>query len=828
MTTNMVKLSIRLKLLLMLTVALISIGAINLFHLHSQNYLTIVLKNSMLKSIQIMRDIQLLQDNGLSVISFHRAYLINGDDKELRKFEDKSNRYLESIHKLKKEFASQAENRILVEKLEHLYRDWLTTHAIQQIKARKRIHKVEETLESISRRVEKKEGKMIIDKLRVEAGVLNKQLKNEGNLKAQLLLAMVMLNVVDAETGERGYLLTGDDSFLEPYYSGIHKFDSNINALYQKTSGNKKAQSVVNNIKKLFYQWRYSVASNEIKARLKYNKYPVSIKKLASLLESSKSNKFISEINHISNLLESNTLQYVNDTIKSTNNEINKTKWLSIIFVILTMATLLLLFLILIRGISRSLQVLTEGARKIGLGELSHKILIDSNTELIALSEEFNQMGRSLKKQHVKLKKISETDGLTGVLNRKTFELIVNKHVAGERREGEEFSFFFLDVDNFKTINDTYGHFVGDEILEALSRRLTLIIRETDYLARMGGDEFAILLTPIKTLEESGVVAERIMQLCESKFEIDGVKHTINLSIGISTYPSDGKDFATLQKNADLALYKAKQSGRNQYQFFTKNIAAAFEKRKLIVDLLDEPFGENFTLFFQPVFSILEGKPSICGAEVLLRVKRNTGANIEEVISIAEETNNIVHLGNEIIDRVFANTKIVGSNKVPLKFAINLSVKQIQDPDFISQLKYIMETHKVATQYITFELTETVLMEDHFELTSILQELRQMGYNLALDDYGKGYSSLARLRDLPINIIKLDMSFINKLVEEPETQIIVRSTVELSNELGLNVVAEGVENEEQLQLLKEYKCHMVQGYLLGKPMPWEEFLKLIN
>ncbi len=824
----MVKLSIKIKLFLMLGLALISIGSINLYHINSQYYLTNVLQNSMLRSITLMQGIQELQDNGLNVISYHRAYLISGHAKDLNDFNHYSEKYLESIAKLKILFEQQPRDRVLVEKLEFLYIDWLNNNAKMQIESRRKIAEAKETYHSIATKVANREGKRSIDKIRHLISKLSKTFVSHDDIQSQLELFKLLKFVLDAETGQRGFIITGDDFFLEPYYAGVQNFNSSIDVLISRAKGKQQIIEQINQIKTIFLTWKKKTALPNIESRLVFNKYPVNLKSFAGLLSSTAGNEFIKQVNIITQVLENHTLKYVNDSIFQSNMKIKQTRWLSLIFVAISMFVLLFFFLILTRGISKSLRILTDGARKIGLGELSHKIVVDSNTELIELSNEFNQMGRSLKKQHIKLKRVSETDSLTGVLNRKTFEMIVNKHVAADRRGDDSFSFFFLDVDNFKTINDTYGHFVGDEILEALSRRLTLIIRETDYLARMGGDEFAILLTPIKSLEEAGVVAERVMQLCESKFDIDDVKHSINLSIGIASYPSDGRDFATLQKNADLALYKAKQSGRNQYQFFTQNIAKAFEKRKIIVDLLDEAFDDNFMLYFQPVFSVLEGEPTICGAEILLRVKNEVTNNIEEVISIAEETNNIIRLGNEIIDRVFAKVMLLKHKELNLRFAINLSVKQLQDNDFIPQLKYIMDTHDIDTKQVTFELTETVLMEDHFEFTSILKELRYMGYNLALDDYGKGYSSLARLRDLPINIIKLDMSFIRKLVEEPETQIIVKSTVELSNELGLKVVAEGVENEEQLRLLQDYQCHMVQGYLLGKPMSWGDFCTLLN
>jgi diguanylate cyclase (GGDEF)-like protein len=411
-------------------------------------------------------------------------------------------------------------------------------------------------------------------------------------------------------------------------------------------------------------------------------------------------------------------------------------------------------------------------------------------------------------------------DSLTGLPNRALLADRLDRAMLAAQRSERGLAVMFIDLDRFKTINDSLGHMTGDQLLKEVASRLCNSVRASDTVARLGGDEFVVLLPGIRNIDESSHVAEKIIDALAAPVPLEGRMLHISPSIGICMYPDDGKDVATLMRNADSAMYHAKASGRNNYQYFTQtmNLAAAqhFELESSLRSAL--ALGQ-FELHFQPIMNIATRR--LATLEVLLRWRRPASGLVmpDQFIPIIEENGLIVPVGEWVLRRACEQSmewQRQGLQPVPL--AINLSPRQFMHKGLVDSIRRILDETRIDPSLIEFEITETALMQHGEHTMDVLGQINDMGIRLSIDDFGTGYSSLAYLKRFPVRKIKIDRAFVRDLEHSAEDRAIVAAIAALSDSLQLSVVAEGVETEEQFELLRKQGCQYAQGYLFSKPV----------
>lgn len=428
-----------------------------------------------------------------------------------------------------------------------------------------------------------------------------------------------------------------------------------------------------------------------------------------------------------------------------------------------------------------------------------------------------------------KLEYLAHHDPLTGLPNRlllrKRFEQFL--HHANKREYG--LAMLFLDMDNFKEINDSFGHATGDALLIGVVRRLERLLSEACILSREGGDEFVLLINNTQASEMVAQTAQQILSAMQEPFEVNGNTLHASFSIGISLYPGDGKDFETLRKNADAALYLAKDCGRNTYRFFVSQMNADAQKRMRIqTDLHTALKNNEFLLHYQPQIRLCDGR--ISGLEALIRWQNADGQMLPpcEFIPVAEQSGLIIQMGQWVLReacRQLAAWHQQGHTH--LVVAVNLSSHQFRHGNIVETIRSALHDFRLPPQCLELELTESILIQDTDSVISTLHTLKRIGVKLAIDDFGTGYSSLSYLKQLSVDKLKIDQSFIRDLHQDKDSAEIVRAIIQLGHILQLTVVAEGVETEEQLAFLSQSHCDQMQGYLFSRPVAAEHIPEIL-
>ncbi|MEY6431548.1 EAL domain-containing protein [Thioalkalicoccus limnaeus] len=429
-----------------------------------------------------------------------------------------------------------------------------------------------------------------------------------------------------------------------------------------------------------------------------------------------------------------------------------------------------------------------------------------------------------LKQSEARLESLAHYDTLTGLPNRRLVQSRLEQALARATRHGQRVGVLFVDLDRFKNINDSLGHPAGDELLKAISERLTKRIREEDTLARLGGDEFLLLIESLALPEDAAVVAEMIIRLVEQPFLLDG-RHEVYIgaSVGISLYPDDALDVTALIQHADAAMYQAKEQGRNTYRFYTKTLTEWANRRlELETQLRQALEREEFLLHYQPIVAAADGR--LIGLEALVRWQP-PGVDLvspSDFIPICEDTGLIVPLGDWVLHRACAQLKTwLDGGCRPVCMAINLSVRQLRFQDMVRQIQAILHLTGIPPHLIQLELTESGIMEQGEKAITIMGDLKAMGVRLAIDDFGTGYSSLAHLKRFRVDRLKVDRSFVQNLDKDDNDRQIATTIIAMAHNLRLDVVAEGVETRAQQEWLARMGCDAFQGYLFARPMTAE-------
>jgi diguanylate cyclase (GGDEF)-like protein len=421
-------------------------------------------------------------------------------------------------------------------------------------------------------------------------------------------------------------------------------------------------------------------------------------------------------------------------------------------------------------------------------------------------------------------------DVLTNLPNRQMFRDICNKSLAAARRSKQSVSIMFLDLNRFKIVNDTLGHDVGDLLLQEVSERLASCVRDSDTVARMGGDEFIILLQNFRHAEDLARVAGKIHEKLDPPYILKGHELYMSSSIGISIYPADGSDYQSLMKNADTAMYHAKRDGKNNFYYYDRKMNVDAEDRLLLENNLRKALGKDeFLLHYQPQVDMKTGK--IIGAEALARWTHPDLGHINpaKFIPIAEDSGQIVPIGEWVLRTACMQKKAwIDAGFSPVLLAVNFSARQFKEQNLLKLISNVLKETGLDASYLELELTEGSTMDDVEYSIEIMSALRELGVRISIDDFGTGFSSLNYLKKFPINTLKIDQSFVRDIGVNFDGEAITRAIIAMAHNMNVNVIAEGVETKEQLDFLCDHGCDVAQGYLFSHPVSAEAFTELLN
>lgn len=421
-------------------------------------------------------------------------------------------------------------------------------------------------------------------------------------------------------------------------------------------------------------------------------------------------------------------------------------------------------------------------------------------------------------------------DPLTGLPNRYLFMDRLNMEIHRAQRTGERFGLMFLDLDNFKDINDSLGHIMGDYLLQDAGKRLLEYIRDVDTVARIGGDEFTLLLPGLSKPQEIVNIAQRILEAFKEPFFIRNYELFSTASIGICFYPADGKDSVELLKNADLAMYHAKDQGKNNYEFFSKEMNVRIKRRLAMENQLQCALKEEqMVLHYQPLVELETG--SIVGMEALVRWNHPQQGIIKpgDFIPLAEDTGLILALGQWVLETACTQNHAWRQQGLDSKYvSINVSSRQFFRKDFLESIKRVFTTTGLDTGSLALQVTEDGIKGNRKKIVGIMSALKKIGVKLSIDDFGKGFSSLDHLKCFPVDSLKIDRSFIDKIPHDPDCVAVTRSIISLAQNLKKKVLAEGVETEAQLEFLLRHGCDQMQGYYFSQPVPPGEITRMLE
>jgi diguanylate cyclase (GGDEF)-like protein len=503
--------------------------------------------------------------------------------------------------------------------------------------------------------------------------------------------------------------------------------------------------------------------------------------------------------------------------------------------------------LLLTRRLIAPIRQLMRAARAVGAGKLDVYVPVSSSDELGLLTHTFNHMTHRLFESQAEVAtyqrtleekvalrtkeleiataqayKLAQHDILTGLPNRALLNQRLRQIVAQAARDGHQVACLFLDFDHFKRINDTLGHDAGDQLLQAVAQRLTSAVRESDTVARLGGDEFVIILPdldPDKATFEIMNVITRVRESFLAPFRLGDQTPTLTCSIGVSVYPIDAADPGAIIKQADTAMYAAKDAGRNVYRFYTADMNARVQARlQLETDMRRGLMDDEFFLVYQPQVEMGSGRA--CGVEALLRWRDPERGVIgpNEFIPIAEESGMIQALGARVLRDGCRQVMTWHRHNMMLRLSVNLSVQQLQHDSWLSIVEDALHTSGLPARYLDLEITESVIITHPEKAVATLMKLKQMGVSITVDDFGTGYSSLSYLTSLPIQAIKIDQRFVHGLEQNKNDEAVTQAIIALSHSLGLRVIAEGVETVAQFEYLKSHGCEEAQGFLISRPL----------
>ncbi|ENZ77695.1 putative bifunctional diguanylate cyclase/phosphodiesterase, partial [Caulobacter vibrioides] len=441
---------------------------------------------------------------------------------------------------------------------------------------------------------------------------------------------------------------------------------------------------------------------------------------------------------------------------------------------------------------------------------------------LLGVSEDIAERKRA----EAQIARLAHYDPLTELPNRVLFQKSLAEALARRARNGDQLAVHFIDLDRFKTVNDTLGHPLGDALLRVAAERLRNCVREGDTVARLGGDEFAVVQTGLKDMTGATRLAERVVEAMSAPFDLQGHQVVIGASVGVSVAPSDGEDADELLKKADMALYRAKAEGRGAFHFFEHAMDEQLQARRALeLDLRRALQAGEFELFYQPLYNL--GDERVTGCEALLRWRHPERGMVSpaDFIPLAEEIGLIVPLGEWVLRKACAEAAQWPDH---VRLAVNLSPAQFRDRGLVRTVVSALAGSGLPAQRLELEITESVLLQDSQSNMTMLHDLKALGVRISMDDFGTGYSSLSYLRSFPFDKIKIDQTFVRDILEDSDAMAIIKAVLDLGSSMGIVTTAEGVETLEQLNALRGQGCAEIQGYFISRPAPAAEIAKMLG
>jgi diguanylate cyclase (GGDEF)-like protein len=506
--------------------------------------------------------------------------------------------------------------------------------------------------------------------------------------------------------------------------------------------------------------------------------------------------------------------------VEALYNKLENTRAIILITALLaTLFTALLSIILLQKTVLNPLAALTRQLHLVRQDKthLGERVTVTGNVEIADLAEDFNDMTSELHVLYNTLESMAFTDSLTGLPNRALFYDRLEQATYLAKRNEAEFMLFMLDLDRFKYVNDTLGHHIGDELLQEIAKRLQTTVRKSDTIARLGGDEFAAILAGVHSVESAETIAKKIIKLVNETVVIENHNLTVGASIGIVRSPQDGTDNHQLMQRADMAMYHAKNN-RQGYTFYESELDQhSFIQLNLENDLRNAIQKNQLVLYYQPKVDIKSGR--ICGVEALVRWNHPTRGFLtpDLFIPLAEQTGHIHQLTHWVLTTALTQCAHWHQERMSINVAVNLSATSLEDAQLAKFVSEALQRCGVDPQWLSLELTESAVMANPNQAMEMLTNLHSMGVKISVDDFGTGYSSLAYLKKLPVSDIKIDKSFVMDMNRDSSDAVIVHSTIDLAHNMGLSVIAEGVESQEVLDMLVDLGCDVAQGYYFCKP-----------
>ncbi|APV48961.1 hypothetical protein BWI17_04255 [Betaproteobacteria bacterium GR16-43] len=475
--------------------------------------------------------------------------------------------------------------------------------------------------------------------------------------------------------------------------------------------------------------------------------------------------------------------------------------------------------LVIARGITGPVQRLAEGAKRVQQGDYSHPVEVEQRDEIGELAVSFNHMLDGIKSREAEILRLAYEDGLTALPNRAMFHVQLEQAILTARRAGEPLTVMLLDLDRFKAINDTLGHPVGDQVLREVALRVRSVLRESDIVSRLGGDEFAVLLASGDS-ERAPQVAAKVLKALEKRIVIDGQSMDLGASIGLATFPQHGEDGAALVRAADVAMYVAKRNMGSVATYDPGHDERRREHLTMLGELRSAVENDELVLHYQPKMTLATMK--VGAVEALVRWDHPVRGFVPpgEFIPFAEQTGYISAITYWVLRRAVKQCGEWHRKGLQLRVSVNISARDLRSGEsLVLAITEALRAEEVPASLLCLEITESGLMDDPASAQATLRRIRDLGVAMSIDDYGTGYSSLAYIKQLPVNELKIDRTFVSGMEVDGRNAAIVRSTIELGHNLGLLVVAEGVETDHELVELKRFGCDVAQGYRFARPMP---------
>lgn len=511
------------------------------------------------------------------------------------------------------------------------------------------------------------------------------------------------------------------------------------------------------------------------------------------------------------------TLEWTYQSTGKLNNLIANQQTRLQLLLALSLIIVVFLGMALARELTKPLRLLVDATRKIKNGDYSVTVPMLYRDEIGELAETIDLMREHVGEREDEILKLAYADTLTDLPNRTLFDDRLNTTVAIGQRKGDPFAVIILDMDRFKYINDVLGHESGDAVLKEVAARLRTTLRQSDTVARLGGDEFALLLQDVSEEDIMNAI-DRISSVFEEPVTLNNQPVDVGCSIGVACYPQHGEDASTLLRRADMAMYSAKRSDK-VYAFYDPNCEEHHEEHLSLLSELKRAIElDELQLFYQPKITLDDS--SSLSVETLLRWQHPNRGLVPpaEFIPFAEQTGAIRLITRWVIANAMTQARKWSDQGLSVKMSVNISARDLLDSDFSSYVGNRLNEAGVDPSMICMEITESALMEDPIKARRTVESLHKLGLSISIDDYGTGYSSLAYVKNLPVNELKIDREFIKNMINNEEDVAIVRSTIELGHNLGLKVVAEGIEHEEEIQMLREFGCDQAQGFLISKAL----------